>query len=71
MAVDLGKKVVGNEALDPGEQPLAGGSPEPDAVGRVESPGDRYGDLEERRETQQVLRSTSDGLGEGLTKDRS
>lgn len=27
------------------------------------------GDLEERRETQQVLRPTMDGVGEGLPKD--
>lgn len=27
------------------------------------------GDLEERRETQQVLRPTTDGVGEGLAKD--
>jgi hypothetical protein len=71
MAVNLGKQVVGNEALDPGDQPLAGGSPEPDAVPRAEAAGDRHGDLEERRETQQVLRSTSDGLGEGMIKDQS
>lgn len=27
------------------------------------------GDIEERRETQQVLRPSTDGIGEGLTKD--
>lgn len=27
------------------------------------------GDIEERRDTQQVLRPTMDGVGEGLTKD--
>lgn len=29
-----------------------------------------HGDLEERRETEQVIRPTQDGLGEGLTKDQ-
>lgn len=71
MAIDPGKQPTSSHTSNPGEQPLAGGSPEPNAVPRAEAAGDRHGDLEERRETQQVLRPSSDGMGEGLTKDRS
>ena len=33
--------------------------------------GDKHGARDERRETEQVLRPTSDGMGDGFVKDQS
>jgi|GEM_PF-4242496 len=41
----------------------------PQGEGAVTGSEQREGNLEERRETQQVVRPSTDGVGEGLVKD--
>ncbi len=69
-AVESGREATGSQTQDAGDQTLARGAAGSETGARAGAAGDRHGDLEERRETEQVLRPTSDGMGEGLTKDR-
>ena len=71
MAIESGREATGSQTQDAGNASLARGAAGSETGARAEAAGDKHGDLEERRETEQVLRSTSDGLGEGLTKDHS
>lgn len=80
MAVAEGKEPTGSLTQDAGSPSLARGgagieggvhgdlNAENIEAVRNATPS---GDIEERRETKQVLRPTSDGVGEGLTKDAS
>lgn len=69
--VEEGRETTGSQTGDAANAGLARGAAGSDTGPGVGSAGDAHGDLEERRETEQVLRPTSDGMGEGLTKDRS
>jgi hypothetical protein len=71
VGLESGREATGSQTQDAGNATLARGAAGSETGARAGAAGDKHGDLEERRETEQVLRSTSDGLGEGLTKDRS
>ena len=70
-AVESGKEATGSQTQDAGSPSLARGAAGAETGARPQSTGEQQGDLEERRETEQVLRPTSDGMEEGLTKDQS
>ena len=65
-----GKEPTGSITNDAGNTSLARGAAGSETGARAQIDDDRHGDLENRRETQQVLRPTTDGMGEGLTKDQ-
>lgn len=71
IATESGKEPTGSQTGDAGNPSLARGAAGSETGARTNAAGDKHGDLEQRRETEQVLRSTSDGLGEGLPKDHS
>ena len=71
IGTESGKEATGSQTQDAGNATLARGAAGAETGARPGAATDAHGDLEERRETEQVLRSTSDGMGEGLTKDRS
>ncbi len=76
-AVESGKEATGSQTQDAGTPSLARGAAGMETGARPQSVAERQGnlneseDLEDRRETEQVLRPTSDGIGEGLVKDKS
>jgi hypothetical protein len=78
MAVAEGKEPVGSQTQDAGSPSLARGAAGIEGGEHADIAQDNLaevrkanpeGDIEERRETQQVLRPSTDGVGEGLTKD--
>jgi hypothetical protein len=69
-AVESGREATGSQTQDAGNAALARGAAGSETGAQAEAPGDRHRDLEERRETEQVQRSTSDGMGDGLVKDQ-
>lgn len=71
IGVESGHEATGSQTQDAGNATLARGAAGSETGARPDATGDKHGDLEERRETEQVLRPTSDGMGEGLTKDQS
>ena len=60
---------AGAEKYNRGAAGIEGGPRVGGGEGAVTGSASRGGDLEERRETQQVVRPTTDGVGEGLVKD--
>ena len=78
MAIEDGKEAAGSLTKNAGDVSLARGTAgseggahqdlQQDDVDAARA-ADPKGSLEERRETQQVTRPTSDGVGEGLAKD--
>ena len=70
-AVQSGTEATGSQTQDAGNASLARGAAGSETGARAEAPGDKHGDLDARRETEQVLRPTTDGIGEGLVKDQS
>ena len=70
VGVAEGKEPTGSQTQDAGDQALSRGAAGAETGARADSTGDKHSDLEERRETEQVLRPTSDGMGEGLVKDQ-
>ena len=71
IGVRSGREATGSQTTDAGDQGLARGAAGSETGARPQAQDNRGGDMEERRETEQVLRPSSDGMGEGLTKDRS
>ena len=71
VGVEDGKHATGSLTNDAGDPSLARGAAGSETGAQAEAAGDKHGDLEERRETEGVLRPTSDGLGDGLVKDQS
>lgn len=80
MAVEDGRVAAGSLTQDAGNISLArgaagseGGAHQDLNASDVEAArnAETKGDLEERRETQQVVRPSTDGMGEGLVKDAS
>lgn len=71
VGIEQGREATGSQTGDAGDSSLARGAAGAETGAGIGAAGDAHGDLEERRETEQVLRPTSDGMGEGLTKDRS
>lgn len=71
VGVEEGKVAVGSLTNSAGDPSLARGAAGSETGARTEAAGDKHGDLEDRRETEQVLRPTTDGVGEGLVKDQS
>ncbi len=71
VARESGRETAGSQTQDAGNATLARGAAGSETGARVGAAGDGHGDSEERRETEQVLRPTSDGMGEGLPKDQS
>jgi hypothetical protein len=71
VGIESGREATGSQTQDAGNASLARGAAGSETGARPESTGNRHGDLEDRRETQEVLRPTTDGVGDGLTKDRS
>lgn len=69
VAVEDGRVPAGSQDNDAGDPSMARGMAGSE-TGAKPGSGDHH-DLEERRETEQVLRPTSDGLGDGLVKDQS
>ncbi len=63
-------EATGSQTQDTGDPSLARGSAGLETGARAGA-AHEHTDLEDRRETEQVLRPTSDGMGEGLTKDQS
>jgi hypothetical protein len=70
-AVESGKEAAGSQTQDAGLPSLARGAAGAEKGARAQSSVEEQGDLEQRRETEQVLRPSSDGMGDGLVKDRS
>jgi hypothetical protein len=71
IGVESGKEATGSQTQDAGNATLARGAAGLETGARPDATGDRHGDLEDRRETQQVNRISQDGIGEELTKDHS
>ena len=69
--IESGREATGSQTQDAGNPSLARGAAGSETGARDGAAGNAHSDLEERRETEQVLRPTSDGMGEGLTKDQS
>ena len=69
VAVPEGKEPTGSQTQDAGDASMARGGAGSE-TGAKPGSGDHH-DLEERRETEQVLRPSSDGMGDGLVKDQS
>ena len=69
VGVPEGKESTGSQTHDAGDPSMARGGAGSETGAKTGS-GD-HDDLEERRETEQVLRPTSDGMGDGLVKDQS
>lgn len=69
IGIPEGKEAAGSQTRDAGDPSMARGGAGV-ATGAKTGTGDQH-DLEERRETEQVLRPTSDGMGDGLVKDQS
>ncbi len=70
VARESGREATGSQTVDAGDPALARGAAGAETWAQPQAGGDGHGDLEERRETQQVLRPTTDGMGEGLVKDQ-
>ena len=68
VGVEDGRVPVGSLTNDAGDPSLARGAAGSETGAKTGS-GDHH-DLEERRETEQVLRPSSDGMGGGLVKDQ-
>lgn len=71
-----GTEATGSQTADAGNPALARGAAGSEQGAHHDGPQnsggqDGRGDLEERRETQQVLRPSADGMGDGLVKDQS
>ena len=69
VGVEDGRVPAGSLTVDAGDVSMARGMAGSE-TGAKPGTGDHH-DLEERRETEQVLRPSSDGLGDGLVKDQS
>lgn len=69
-AVPEGREPMGSLQDDAGSPSLARGAAGSETGARAQVEDDSKGDIEERRETEQVLRSSSDGMGEGMVKDQ-
>ena len=70
-AVPEGREAMGSLSTDAGNVSLSRGAAGAESGARPQAEQERQGDMEERRETEQVLRPTTDGVGEGLVKDQS
>ena len=68
VGIPEGKESTGSQTQDAGDASMARGGAGAETGAKIGS-GDQH-NLEERRETEQVLRPTSDGLGDGLVKDQ-
>lgn len=67
---ESGKEAAGSQTQDAGNPSLARGAAGQETGARTQAP-EAPRDLEQRRETEQTSVPTSDGMGEGLTKDQS
>ncbi len=67
---EAGREATGSQTGDAGDASLARGAAGAQTGAKISS-GTEISEREERRETEQVLRPTSDGVGEGLPKDQS
>jgi hypothetical protein len=70
-AVESGHEAGGSQTQDAGNAGLARGAAGSETGARPGSGENAHNDIEERHESEQVLRPTSDGMGDGLTKDQS
>ena len=70
VGVEDGRLPLGSLTNDQGDPSLARGAAGAETGARAQEKDNTEGDLDERRETEQVLRPTSDGMGEGLIKDQ-
>ena len=70
-AVQSGRERTGSQTQDAGNPSLARGAAGAETGARTQVSENTTEDLEQRRETEQVITPTSDGMGEGLTKDQS
>ena len=69
-AVPEGREATGSLSTDAGNVSLSRGAAGAETGARPQAEQERQGDVEERRETEQVLRPTTDGVGKGLVKDQ-
>ena len=71
VARESGREATGSRTQDAGDAGLTRGAAGSETGAKPQVSGNDHGDVEERRETEQVLRPSSDGMGEGLVKDQS
>ena len=71
IGVESGREATGSQSQDAGNATLARGAAGSETGARTGFAGSgQGGELDERRETEQVVRPTTDGLGDGLAKDQ-